>query len=158
MVSAMETNLPPEDELALAERAAVAPWIDYAPTPWWYVPSAGLLAGVLVFVLGERETLPPVWYVLALLAVVFLVGAWIGAARSRQGAVPRLRKAPPEFVPAIRAYFIGYVLLLAVVVIMFFAVDSRVAAVVAAIGAVSGLFLYERRYAAAAEAVRRRVA
>ena len=154
----MESNLPPEDELALIERAAVAPWIDYAPAPWWYVPSAGLIAGTLVFVLGERETLPSVWYVLALLVVVMLIGAWIGAAMSRQGAVPRLRSAPPEFVSAVRAYFVGCVVLLTAVVTVFFAIGSRLAAIVAALGVAGGLYLHERRYAAAAEVVRRRVA
>lgn len=154
----MESNLPPEDELALIERAAVAPWIDYAPVRWWYVPSAGLIAGTLVLVLGERETLPWVWYVLAQLAVVVLIGAWIGAAMSRQGAFPRLRSAPPEFVPEVRAYFVGCVVLLTVVLTVYFLIGSRPAAIVAALGVAGGLYLHERRYAAAAEAVRRRVA
>jgi uncharacterized protein YneF (UPF0154 family) len=158
MVSAMESNLSPEDELAIAERAAVAPWIDLPPTPWWYAPSLGLLEGLIVFVLGERETLPSVWYVVLLLVLVVLMGAWVGAVMARRGAMPRLRGAPPEFVPTIRAYFAGFALLLLVVVIVFVAVDSRAAAVVVAVGTTGGLLLYERRYAAAAEAVCRRLA
>lgn len=154
----MESNLQPEQELALAERAAVAPWIDYPPTPWWYEPSGGLLAGALVFVLGEQSNLPSAWYAIALVAVVAMLGAWVGVVVSRQGAVPRLRRAPAEFVPVIRAYFVGFALLLALVVTLYFVVDSRVAAVAAAVGASGGLYLYERRFAAAAAAVRKRVA
>lgn len=154
----MESNLPPEEELAFAERAAVAPWIDYPTTPWWYEPSAGLLAGALVLVLGERGGLHGAVFVVMALLLVFLMGAWIGAAVSRQGAVPRLRRAPAEFVPVLRAYFVGFVLVLTVVVMLYFAVDSRVAAIAAAVGVAGGLYLYERRFATTAAIVRKRVA
>jgi hypothetical protein len=157
IVSNMESELRPEEELAVAERAAVAPWIDYAPTPWWYAPTAGLLAGALVLLPGERQSLHPVAFVAAVVLVVLLAGAWIGAAASRQGAVPRLRQAPAEFVPAIRAYFVGYALLVATVAALYFAVDSRLGAVAASVGVVGGLLRYERRYAQAAAAVRKRL-
>lgn len=158
MVSGMESNESAERDLRLAERAAVAPWIDYKPSPWWFVPSFGLLEGALVLVLGERQNLHGAVFAVVGLVLVFLLAAWIGAAVSRQGVVPRMRRAPAEFVPVLRAYYAGFALLVAVVVTLYVAVDSRVAAVVAAVGAAGGLYLYDWGYEKAAEAVRKRLA
>ncbi len=150
----MESN---EEALAAAERAAVAPWIEQPATPWWYIPSFGLLMGAVVLILGERASMSSAWFALSAIAVVFLIGAWLGAVTAHQGVVPRLRSAPPEFVPVVRGYFVGYVLLLAMVVIVYLAADSRVAAVLAAVGTWIGLVVYEKRYTTAADAVRRRL-
>lgn len=158
MVSVMESNGSAEQDLQLAERAAIAPWIDYKRSPWWFVPSFALLEGALVLLLGERQDLNGAVFVVTAIVLVFLLFAWIGAAVSRQGVVPRLRRAPAEFIPLLRAYFAGFALLVAVVVILYVAVGSRVAAVVAAVGAAGGLYVYEWRYEKAAETARKRMA
>lgn len=154
----MESNQDPREALAATERAAVAPWIEQPAPPWWYIPSLGLLMGGLVLVLGERESMPYALSIISAVAVTSLIGVWIGAVIRHQGVVPRLRSAPPEFVPAIRAYLAGYFLLLALVVTVYFVIDSRVAAVIAAVGTWVGLYVYEKRYEAAADAVRERMA
>lgn len=157
MVSNMETNSAPEEDLSLTECAAVAPWIDTpSPSPWWSL-AGGLWAGALVFILGERESWHPAVWISAVLVVVVLVGAWVGFGQARLGALPRLRNAPPEFVPLIRAYFVVYLLLVALVAALFVVIDSRVAAVVAAVGFYALLVIVTRRSSAAAEAVRSRL-
>lgn len=157
-VSAMESNLRPEDELALAERAAVAPWIDSRPMPWWLAALGGVLPAGLVLVLGERDALHPALFVVATLVLVAAYSAWVGVITCRVGAYPRLRNAPPEFVPVVRAYFAGCVLVIAAIVVAYLVVGPWLAAIVTVVGFTGGLLLYQRRYAAVAEAVRRRVA
>lgn len=158
MVSTMESNETADRDLQRAERAAAAPWIDYKPSPWWLVPSFALLEGALVLLLGERENIHGAVFAVTAVLLVFLLFAWLGAAMSRHGVVPRLRHAPAEFVALLRAYYAGFALLVAVVVIMYVGVGSRVAAVAAAVGAAGGLYLYEWYYAKVAEAVRTRLA
>lgn len=158
MFSVMESNESPERDLQLAERAAVAPWLDYPPTPWWHAPSGGVLLGAIVLVLGESENVHTAVGVALALAVVLAVGAWLGASVARMGVVPRLRSAPAEFVPVLRGYFAGCGLLALLIVTVYVTVGSRVAAAVAALGAWGGLVLYERRYEKAAEAARKRLA
>lgn len=157
MVSIMESNLDPRRELDQAERAALAPWIDYRPSPWWLAPSGSLLLGAMVLVWGERERLPFAAFVVLAVALVAGLGAWIGATVSSQGALPRLRQAPAEFVPVLRGYFIGAGVLAVLVAALYLVVDSRLAAAVTALGAWGGYVLYERRYDKAAEAVRKRL-
>lgn len=142
----------------MAERAVAAPWIDTPQPSRWWIPAGALLYGVLVFGIGERNSLhPAVWFVL-MVPVLALVGVWLGWGYGRLHAVPRLRSAPPEFVPAIRFYFIGYGLWLALVVTIFLTAGSRVAAVAAALGFYALLAIFTRWSNAAAAAVRKRLA
>lgn len=153
----MESDLNPEHELALAERAALAPWIDTPPLPKWWAPSGGALVGALVFLVGESRDGHPGVIIPFIILLVFLVGAWIGWGYARVGAIPRLRGAPAEFVPVIRAYFAGYLLLLAVVIALFLSAGHQLAAIVAALGVFTGLIIFQRFSGAAAEAIRARL-
>jgi len=53
----MESNMRPDQELAMAERAVAAPWIDTPQPSRWWIPAGALLYGVLVFGIGERDSL-----------------------------------------------------------------------------------------------------
>ena len=55
----METTPDPYQQLAEAERAAAAPYVDYPPTPAWYAPAVGAWSAAVVAALTIRPG-PPV--------------------------------------------------------------------------------------------------
>lgn len=142
--------------LAAAERATASLWTDYPPTPWWFFPAIGVWAGALVVALAELWDRP----VLSVPAVVLLLGlevAFLQWTQRARGTWPRLRSAPVEFAPVIRAYAVGVTLVLAATLGMALAIGTVAAAAVAAVTVTVGLVLHERAYAAAAQATRRRL-
>ena len=70
---------------------------------------------------------------------------------------PSLRHAPPEFVAPLRWYAVGVVVTLVAIAVSWWARGPGLAAVVAFVLVTAGLWRYERAYAAAADATRRRV-
>lgn len=146
-----------ERDLNVVERATLAPWVDASPAPRLWALVGGVLPGALVFLLGERESLHQAVFVLATLILVALLGAWVGWGYSSAGAVPRIRNAPPEFRPAIVGYFVGYGVVVVVVVATYIWVASRLAAILAAGGVYACLALYERAWWRAATRVRERL-
>ena len=93
MVSTMESDELRDAQL-LAERAEVAPWLDYPASPWWYAPAGGAWFGALVAASadGGEQRSPAFTFVLFALAAGFF---WW--ARRRWGTWPRMSSMPPEF-------------------------------------------------------------
>lgn len=138
------------------ERAAAAPYIDYPPTPSWYYPAVGAWSAALVLAFAGLADHPLV-AVPAMVVLVALEGAFLGWYRRYRGTWPRLRHAPPEIARAMRAYAVGAVLLVAAVVLVAVLVHPVAGAGLAFAGVTAGLWVYERAYAAASEAVRERL-
>ena len=105
MVSIMENieHAQLRESLRAAERAEVAPWIDYPPTPRWYPPAAALWAAALTLCFGIEST--PVRGAL----VAVLVGLELGFIfwyRRYRGAMPA-GKVPPELSRPFYAFLAG---------------------------------------------------
>lgn len=75
-----------------ADLAEAAPWTEYPPTPWWYVPVASLWAGSLVLVLAL--SIRPLLLLLVAAELLFL--AWYRRYRGLwpTGAAPRELRGP----------------------------------------------------------------
>src|SRR4051794_9445769 len=80
------------DALRGADLAEAAPWTDYPPTPWWYVPVASLWAGSLVLALAFSNR--PLFLLLVAAELLFL--AWYRRYRGLwpTGAAPRELRGP----------------------------------------------------------------
>ncbi len=155
MVASMESDFTPQQALAAAERGAVAAWLDYPPTPWWYFPGMGAWATAWVLVLTEvRE---PLWLIAAELALVAIGSGFLSWYRRVRGAWPKITKPPRDFRNAIRGYLAGCVTLVLTIVLLAVTVGSIVAAPVAFLGVTGGLWWYEKAYERAAARIRRRV-
>lgn len=101
----MESTPTPDEVLRATDRAAAAPWTDYPPTPLWYPPITGVWAGLLVVVIGQRDTHPAItlFGLLGLIAAEYAFVLWY---RRYRGTMPA--SAPPaEFRPAIARLILG---------------------------------------------------
>jgi hypothetical protein len=154
MVSGMESDFTPRQALAEAERGAVAIWIDYPPTPWWYFPGAGAWASALVLTVTELHGL---WGTLALLALVAVELVFLVWYRRLRGAWPKITNPPTEFKAAIRAFLIGATVLTATIGLLAVFAGVIVAVSVTFVGVMGGLLWYEKAYQHAAARTRRRV-
>ena len=154
MVSIMESDFTPRQALAEAERGAVAAWIDYPPTPWWYFPGMGAWVTAWVLVLTELRGL---WLVTAELATVVIGSGFLGWYRRVRGAWPKITNSPKEFQHAIRGYLAGVVVLVLTVILLAVVAGAIVAAPVAFVGVTGGLLWYEKAYERAATRTRQRV-
>ena len=128
------------------ERAAATPFLDHPPAPAWYCPAAGAWSAALVLALAGLAGRP-----------ALAVPAFLGWFRRRWGTWPRLRAAPPEIARAMRGYAVGAVAVIGAVVAAAVLVHPAAGAGVALVGVTTGLWVYERAYARAADAVRRRL-
>jgi hypothetical protein len=157
MVSIMETDATPQDALAAAERATASIWTEYPPTPAWYYPAVGAWGAAVVYtVAGVDSSAVQVPVMLALMA---LLGAFIGWYQRYRGAMPKLTSAPPEFRRAILAYLAVYAVLIAAVVVVGFALDQPLAAAAGTfVVATAGLYVYEKAYESAARRTKARLA
>ncbi|MFF5446341.1 hypothetical protein [Streptomyces sp. NPDC012888] len=151
----MESDFSARRALAVAERGAAAPWIDYPPTPRWYCPGAGAWAAALVLALVELRGW---WLLLALGALAAVEWAFLLWYRRLRAAWPRTDRAPAEFRPAIRTLLLGGAALTAAVVLLAVSVGSAVAVPLTFAGVTAGLAWYEKAYARAAARTRERVA
>ncbi len=138
------------------ERAAATPFLDHPPAPAWYCPAAGAWSAALVLALAGLAGRPAL-AVPAVLVLVALEFAFLGWFRRRWGTWPRLRAAPPEIARAMRGYAVGAVAVIGAVVAAAVLVHPAAGAGVALVGVTTGLWVYERAYARAADAVRRRL-
>jgi hypothetical protein len=154
MVSVMESFSDPRQDLADAERAAAAPYVDYPKTPAWYPPAVGIWAAALVAIIGvDDHTVRSAGLVgLIVLEVLFL--AWY---RRKRGVMPNLRGAPREIAREMRWYVVGALVVVAVAGAAF-TVSSLLAAAVALVLVTAGVAVYERRYEVAAARTRDRLA
>ena len=142
--------------LADAERAATLPFTEYPPTPWWFPPAVGAWSALMVLAVDSIDSAPAVFLPL-LVALLALEGAFFAWYRRRSGMWPSLRQAPPEFVAPLRWYAVGVLAILAAIAVCWWASGPGLAAVVAFVLVTAGLWRYERAYASAADATRRRV-
>lgn len=142
------------DQLREAERGAVAPWVSYPPVPWWYAPAYGAWATTYTLTLlldGDAvRTVLQALHVVAMIAAIALIRRW-------RGTYPRGR-APRELNAPFALLVGGALVVLGVVSLLFQLVSPWLAAVAAFVLATLLVQLYERRYAAAAQRVRERLA
>ncbi len=152
----MESYTEARSALAVAERAGAAPYIDYPPTPKWYPAAVGAwLAAMIVVCHGASER--PAVFVPALLVLLAAEGAFFAWYRRRWQTWPSMRNAPREIHAAYRRYAVGVTLAFAIGIAAYVLISPYVAAVLAFVLTTAGLTLYERDYANAAEATRRRL-
>ncbi|MEO5710905.1 MAG: hypothetical protein ABIQ59_13930 [Nocardioidaceae bacterium] len=150
----MESFSDPRQDLADAERAAAAPYVDYPPTPVWYPPAVGVWAGALVAVMGVDTDALRYASLAVLIGLEVLFIAWY---RRQRGVTPSLRRAPREIAREMRLYAVWAVLVL-LAVLGAYALNLVLAVVTATVLVTVGLTVYERRYARAAAATRTRLA
>ena len=111
----------------------------------------------MVLAVGFAGSAPAV-FVPLLVVLLGLEGAFFTWYRRRSGMWPSLRQAPPEFAAPLRWYAIGVVAIMGAIAVSWWASGPGLAAIVAFVLVTAGLWRYERAYAAAADATRRRVA
>ena len=152
----MESTEDPRAALRIVERAGAAPYIDYPPTPKWFPSAVGLWAALMVLACHGASVRSTVFIPLIalLIAVEAAFFAWY---RRYMQTWPTLRSAPREISAAYRRYAVGVVLVLGMCAAVFFLVGPVVCAVVTFALVTAGLWLYERNYAAAAAATRKRL-
>ncbi|QWC85839.1 hypothetical protein KLP28_03585 [Nocardioidaceae bacterium] len=130
---------------ASAERAEVAPWLDYPANPWWYAPAGGAWFGALVAASareGSREPLP--------LVVLFaLAAAYFWWARRRWGTWPRLSSMPPEFVGPATVFSAAMVVLFIGGLGLTASLGPAVGVPVVAVAVAGVLWWYDHAYARA---------
>ena len=152
----MESYSDPRAALAVAERAAAAPYVDYPPTPKWYPLAAGIWAALLVLVLSGASSRPVVFIPL-LVALIVAAGAFIAWYRRYRQTMPSLRNAPKEINAAFGRYFVGAALVIGVCAGVYATLGPLACATVTLVAVTVGLALYERDYASAAAATRARL-
>lgn len=155
-VSGMESTEQLTEQLAAVERAKAAPYVDYPRTPAWYPAAAGLWVGAMIIAVTNLES-SKLWA----LAVAALVGAEFAFIRwysSYRSVWPRLRGAPSEVASTMRTWIILAIGVIIAVFVVAVLTSTWIAAATAAVLTTAWATLYERRYAAAAETARRRLA
>lgn len=151
-----ETSLSTQQQIDVAERASVAPFVDYPPTPAWYAPVIGLWAagmtGVISNMSGNKEVMFPLLFAFIVLEFAFL--SWY---RRFMGTMPNLKNAPAEIKAEMNRYFIGVVVSVAAIALAAIFVGWWAGSIVAFATVTVGLSIYERRYAAAAKRTKERL-
>jgi hypothetical protein len=156
-VSAVESTYA-RTRLAVAERAAAAPYVDYPPTPWWYAPVIGAwTAAVLGTFVWWRENAG--LFIAALLVLIALELLFVSWMKRRHGAlpVPGRGRPPAEIAAVWRGYMLGVAAIALLVALAWVLGGTLIAAGSAFVLVTAGLIGYERRYAVAAAQVRSRL-
>jgi hypothetical protein len=148
----METD-EARESLRQAERAAAAPWIDYPPTPAWYLPAAGVFAAAMVVVNGALEGGTRAAGQAALVVVLLGYVTWY---RRYRGLWPA-GGAPRELRPAMWAFVAGALVVVLGAWALTAYVSVWVSAPATALVAAGLLWWYERAYADAARRARERL-
>ncbi len=160
MLSGMETSRTHDDprddarqQLREIDRAQVATWLNYPPTPWWWAPFFALWSAALVLSVGY---LPGWGSALGNLALVAASALLIAYDRRRRGTWPT-GDVPPELHRPLWALLGGAVVIAGVATALGFLVSVWSSAVVT--GVLVGILIwwYEREYARAAVRARRRL-
>ena len=144
MLSIMENDEMRRAEL-LAERAEVAPWLDYPANPWWYAPAGGAWFAALVAFSAQGSDRSP----LPLFLLLVVAGAYFWWARRRWGTWPRLTSMPPEFLGPATAFVCAGVALFVGGLGLRASAGPAVAVPVVAVIAAVLLAWYDRAYARA---------
>lgn len=156
MVADMETDRDARAMLAEVERAAAAPYVDYPPTPAWYPPAVGAWAAAMALAIAGTSDRPVV-AVPVLLVLIALEGMFFGWYRRTRQTTPSLRNVPVEVDHVMRRYVVGVVIVVALGLAAAWFGGRYVAAAVLFVTVTVGLTVYERAYASAAAATRRRL-
>lgn len=138
------------DALREADRAEAAPWVEFPPTPWWYVPAASLWAGSLVLALAfDNKAL-----FFALIALELLFLAWYRRYRRLwpTGSAPQELRRPIVAMVVALAGSIGATLLVHALAGPWWAAATMT------LTTAGILAWYERAYVAAARRTRERLA
>ena len=151
----METNKTPEEQLRQVERAQTAPWVDYPPTPNWYYPAVGLWLGAMcvaaVKVFSDNRWIAVVAVLLVL--EVTLIN-WMKRGRP---AMPNLRTVPGEFERLVKWFVLIAILIVAATLALVIAGLEVAGFSLGAAATAIGLYVYEKKFEAAADQARLRL-
>jgi len=155
MLSGMENIEELREQQRVAERAAAAPYVDYPPTPLWYMPVMGVWAFVATVIFLRPGTSSAV----RIAGELVLVGACLVLVwwqRRIRGVWPT-GKAPQEIRRAMAGFIVGAIVVIGAVIGLRFLLNVWVAAGVAFVLVTAGVAWYEAAYARAAVRVRDRL-
>jgi hypothetical protein len=156
MLSDMENIEEIREQQRVAERAAAAPYVDYPPTPFWYMPAMGLwaFAATVLFTRPHTSTAVRIVGELVLLAAVLVLVWW---QRKVRGVWPT-GKAPQEIRRVMVNFVVGVLVVIGIVLGARALTNAWIAAAVAFVIVTVGVAWYEQAYARASERVRERLA
>lgn len=157
MVADMESSPNTHQDLADAERAAASVYVDYPPLSAWYPPLAGVWSAALVAALVLLQD-RPFFFLIAVVALMGLDLWFIAWYRVRRGTMPSMRNAPREIRREMQLFCVALVPVVVVITVSIVALPPVVSIVLTLVLVTTGVAVYERRYARAADAVRARVA
>ena len=142
----------------MLERAEAAPYVNYPKTPGWYSPAVGLWMAALIgaFTWWRVSAALFVGSLVALVALEFWFITWL---RRRHGAMPMPgHGTPPREIGAIWVrFFVAVPVVVALIALAWWLGGVPAGAGTAFVLVTAGLWYYERRYAAAAAEVRKRL-
>jgi len=142
-------------QLAEAERLSTVAWTEAEDIPLWMYPVAGVwFAGVMT---SLRLMWDNPWWVVALIILLTMEGAFLGWLTKMRKANPRLRTMPPEFKEAVTGYFVGLIVVVAVTMLLI-SVSPLGGFVFGAIASTVGFLVYRAHWYRAVDATRARVA
>lgn len=151
----MESDSDLRAQLAEAERLSTVAWTEAEDVPLWMYPAAGVwFAGILGCLRFMWEN---GWWILPLIALLALEGAFIGWVTNMRKANPNLRRMPPEFRKAVIGYLIGLAVVIGATMALF-AWSTVAGLVFCAIASTAGLLIYRAHWYRAVDATRARVA
>jgi hypothetical protein len=156
MLADMESYTEARTALAAAERAGAAPYVDYPATPKWYPPAVGAWLALMILACHGASQRPAV-FIPVVVGLIAAEGAFFAWYRRRWQTWPSMRNAPKEINAAYRRYAVGATLAIAAGIGVYALLGPYAAAAAAFVLVTLGLALYERDYARAAAATRRRL-
>lgn len=144
-----------EAQLAEAERLKTLAWTEAEDIPLWMYPVAGAWFSAVMVAL--RLMWDNSWWILLLIALLALEGAFIGWVTKMRKANPRLRTMPPEFRKAVIGYVIGLAVVVATTMVL---IDRSTLGgfIFGAVASTVGFLVYRTHWYRAVDATRSRVA
>lgn len=164
MVSTMESN-ELRDQLREIERAEASPYVDYRPSPWWWLPGFAFWAAAMVAVQDlhwsagdDRGAASTILVLTATLGLAAVIGAYLAWYTRYNGTMPALfGRKPPEIRRAYAVYFVAYALALLAILGTVLVAPWWVGGLVTFVLAFALMGSYEWYYAKAAAAVKERL-
>lgn len=149
----METDRDAQELLREADRAEVAPWVDFPPTPAWYPPAVGAWGAAAVLALGALDG---VWRGVAVIALALVEVGFIRWYRSYRGTMPT-GAVPREMRPAALVFTAAVLVMVVGAGALVLTGHAWVAAALVLVVGTGVVWWYERAYAAGAARVRARL-
>lgn len=154
-----------EDQLRRIERAEASPYVDFRPSPWWWIPGFAFWCGAMAAVQdyhwsagNHRSVASSLLVLVAVVGLASVIGAYTAWYTRYNGTMPAVfGRKPPEIRRAYIVYTVAYVAGLAAVVGIALLAPWWVSGVAAFALAYALMTYYERYYAAAADAVKERL-